>query len=455
MTLSGHKLSALVFLSENLFFINTIKKGKSMNNKFKKITALTLSAVMLCTNFAACKPSSSNKSNPVAVDEFGEVDMEVALQYETDVDALVAELESREVDPTKPVSQNSNEKTLKVFNYLREIYGSKTLVAQQMMNSKHYEDDVYYKANEDLPAIKGFDFIFSNAREPNNYQVDEAIAWHQESGGLVTFTWHWNVPRKIGNSAFGTAFYSDEIEDFSLANAVTPGTEEYEVIIKDIDTIAVQLQRLEAADVPVLWRPLHEASGKWFWWGGISREEPTPQECYKKLWYILFDRLENYHKLTNLIWVWNGQDKQHMVNPNTYDIAGMDFYGTEDDHSSQIGNYNLLTQISAEGKMLALSECGTLPAVEEMEKDGIAWLYCMLWYGDFVFEAGSTGSATIDLNGFASINTKRMSEEFFKNYLASDKIVTWKKLPDWDGTNRNLPEQIKTRIDLANWAANN
>ncbi len=425
-----------------------------MNGRFKHIAAAILAGAMLCTNFAGCDTSGSAKSNPVAVDENGEVDMEVALKYETDVDALVAELESREVDPTKPVSQHLNKKTLEVFNYLREIYGTKTLIAQQMMNSKSYEDDVYYKANKDLPAIKGFDFIFSNLPTPDNTMVDDAIKWHTESGGLVTFTWHWQVPVDIESNGTGKAFYSEKIKNFSLKNAVTPGTAEYEVIIKDIDTIAIQLQRLEAADVPVLWRPLHEASGSWFWWGGFDREDPL-QEHYKKLWYILFDRLENYHKLTNLIWVWNGQDARHHVSPNTYDIAGMDVYANENDHSSQLGSYNTLMKIVPEGKMLALSECGNLPGLEEMEKDGFMWLYSMLWNGEFICEVGGSSSTpVIDDDGMAKINTKRMSWEFFTDYLKSDKVVTWNKLPTYENTTREIPEQVDLRFKLAEWSAN-
>ena len=62
-------------------------------------------------------------SNPVAVDENGNVDMKVALSYETDIDALIKELESREPDGSKPVSKNTNPETLALFNYLKENYG--------------------------------------------------------------------------------------------------------------------------------------------------------------------------------------------------------------------------------------------------------------------------------------------------------------------------------------------
>ncbi|MDE7280973.1 MAG: beta-mannanase, partial [Ruminiclostridium sp.] len=128
-----------------------------MNNTFKRMAKRIIAAVLagsiLITSLSACNSSSgSPRSKPVAVDEDGRVDMEVALKYETDVDALTAELESREADPGKPVSQHLNKKTLEVFNYLREIYGTKTLVAQQMLHAKGYEDDVYYKDNKDNPA---------------------------------------------------------------------------------------------------------------------------------------------------------------------------------------------------------------------------------------------------------------------------------------------------------------
>lgn len=427
-----------------------------MNITFKRMTSAVLAGAMLVTSFSACdQPSDSVKSNPVAVNEYGKVDMEVALKYETDVDALVAELESRESDPSKPVSQHLNQKTLEVFNYLREIYGSKTLIAQQMWDSKGYEDDVYYKANKDLPAIKGFDMIFSNKEEPDNRQVDEAIQWHTQSGGLVAFTWHWNVPRDIDKDSSGTAFYSEDITNFSLENAVTPGTKEYEVIIKDIDTIAIQLQRLEAADVPVLWRPLHEASGKWFWWGGYDRKIPY-NEYYRKLWYIIFDRLENYHRLTNLIWVWNGQDKWHTVSPNTYDISGTDIYAPANTHTSQVSEYKKLKEITGEGKMIALTECGNLPGIAEMEKDGIMWLYSMLWYGDFTYAPmGGSSSPELDKDGLASVNTERMSEEFISDYLKNEKVVTWNKLPEYKNTEKNIPESMNLRFKLAEWAAAN
>lgn len=417
----------------------------------KRITALALAAAMLCSAISGCK-KDEKLSTPVAVDDWGDVDMDVALAYETDIDALVEKLEAKETDPSKPVSEHSSKKTLEVFDYLRENYGKKTFLAQQMMDEKAYEDAVYYKYSEDLPAMKGFDMIFVTSSGDVS-QIDRAIEWHEQSSGLVTFTWHWNVPKDIDKPNGGKAFYTNEITNFSLVNAVTPGTKEYEQIIHDIDLVAIQLQRLEAADVPVLWRPLHEASGSWFWWGGTSRDG-AQQESYLKLWYIIFDRLENYHGLTNLIWVWNGQDRKHTVNPNTYDISGTDIYPNKEDHSAQANSFNALSSITAEGKMIALTECGYLPDPEDMRENEAVWLYVMPWYGDFVYAVNSAGTVATEAGGLPKVNTEKMSEEFLTEFLKSENVITWQKMPQWDGTEKNVPEKLDLMFKMAEYAAN-
>ena len=402
-----------------------------------------LSATMLCVYIAGC---SEELSPPVKLDEDGDVDMDAALEYETDIDALLAELEAKPVDPTKPVSENTNKKTLEVFNFLRENYGTNMITAQQMYSPEQYEDTVYYSVTGDLPAIKGFDLLHVT-NNGDASQVDDAIEWHTYSGGLVTFTWHWYVPRDIDNPNGGKAFYTDEITNFSLANAVTPGTAEYEQIIHDIDLIAVQLKRLEAAGVPVIWRPLHEAAGGWFWWGKAGRNSEMAEQ-YKKLWYIVFDRLENYHKLTNLIWVWNAQNATMTVDPNTYDISGVDVYPSAETHAAQLTEFEKLNKMTYEGKMMALSECGYLPDIEDMKDKGAMWLYSMPWYGNFVYAGDST--PILNLDSMPSVNTEKMSEEFLKGLFASENVITWSELPNWDGTERNLPKKTEQRIAFAN-----
>ena len=81
---------------------------------------------------------------------------------------------------------------------------------------------------------------------------------------MVTFCWHWNAPKDLidqPGKEWWRGFYT-EATTFDVAKAMEdPQSEEYTLIIRDIDAIAVQLKKLANADVPVLWRPLHEAEG--------------------------------------------------------------------------------------------------------------------------------------------------------------------------------------------------
>lgn len=400
-------------------------------------------------------------SNPIALNSEGDIDMDTALAYETDYEAMKAYFESREVDPTKPVSENAqtNEKTMEVWNYLRSVYGKQVITCQQMMGNECYEDLVFYNATNDLTAMKGYDFIFCTGSYHSDDMIDEAIEWSKESGGLCAFTWHWNVPKDIDNPEGGYAFYTSEITNFSQVNAVTPGTKEYETIIHDIDLIATKIQRMESEGVTILFRPLHEASGAWFWWGLQGRDSAT-NEVFQKLWYMIYDRLENYHKLTNIIWVWNGQNPHTAIHPNAFDIEGIDRYYDQEDISAEalstyyekcygeLAGYDKycaeLAGMESTGKMMALTECGYIPDPEGIKAANTMWLYYMVWNGDFIYETDAAGKAMVDLNGTPHPNPKKgITNEMLAEYFSNDLYITHNKLPEFSFGVREIPQQIK------------
>lgn len=400
-------------------------------------------------------------SNPIALNSEGDIDMDTALAYETDYEAMKAYFESREVDPTKPVSENAqtNEKTMEVWNYLRSVYGKQVITCQQMMGNECYEDLVFYNATNDLTAMKGYDFIFCTGSYHSDDMIDEAIEWSKESGGLCAFTWHWNVPKDIDNPEGGYAFYTSEITNFSQVNAVTPGTKEYETVIYDIDLIATKIQRMESEGVTILFRPLHEASGAWFWWGLQGRDSAT-NEVFQKLWYMIYDRLENYHKLTNIIWVWNGQNPHTAIHPNAFDIEGIDRYYDQEDISAEalstyyekcygeLAGYDKycaeLAGMESTGKMMALTECGYIPDPEGIKAANTMWLYYMVWNGDFIYETDAAGKAMVDLNGTPHPNPKKgITNEMLAEYFSNDLYITHNKLPEFSFGVREIPQQIK------------
>lgn len=152
--------------------------------------------------------------------------------------------------------------------------------------------------------------------------VAEAITHHQR-GGIVSVLWHWNAPTGLYDTEahkWWSGFYTDAT-DFDIAAALAdPTGANYTLVIRDIDAIAVQLKKLQAAGVPLLWRPLHEAEGGWFWWGAKG------SEATKKLYALLYQRLVEHHGINNLIWVWNSIAPGWYPGDGTVDILSADVY---------------------------------------------------------------------------------------------------------------------------------
>ena len=151
-------------------------------------------------------------------------------------------------------------------------------------------------------------------------------------------------------------------------------------LVSDIDSISEALQPLADADVPVLWRPLPEAGGGWYWWGSDGAEN------YQWLWKLLYTRMTEYHHLNNLLWVWNGQSSSFLVDSSMYDIAALDLYVEKDQtYGSRYEQYVALRNMSA-GKILAISECSNVPDMNAMFRDNAVWSYFGLWYAPYLGE---------------------------------------------------------------------
>jgi mannan endo-1,4-beta-mannosidase len=114
------------------------------------------------------------------------------------------------------------------------------------------------------------------SRGASSTDVEKAIAFAKR-GGIVTFAWHWGAPVGLYDTEkqrWWSGFYT-EATDFNIETALADTTNaNYTLLMKDIDTIAVQLKRLQDANVPVIWRPLHEAEGGW-----VSKIPLDPRSC--------------------------------------------------------------------------------------------------------------------------------------------------------------------------------
>ena len=258
------------------------------------------------------------------------------------------------------------------------ISGAMTLKSLATTTGREQNEIAWlYEKTGKKPALLGLDFMdHAGAIQPdwiNNPDIiKDAVNW-KNNHGIVAFCWHWRDP-----SHKTYEFYTQKT-DFDPRTIFEPQSPEYAAMMRDMDIIAGYLKELQDNDVAVLWRPLHEASGGWFWWGSQGAE------ACKKIWQIMFDRFIKEHGLRNLIWVWTSEANSNARNwypgDEYVDIVGLDIYD-EGNHGSQMLAFEELKKLFNGRKLLAMSECGSIPSMAAMKRDGTVWSYYMPWYGD-------------------------------------------------------------------------
>lgn len=303
--------------------------------------------------------------------------------------------------PARGALSNSraSAKARALYAYLWSIYGRRTLTGQQEQNfspaGPRTELDYIQRVTGKQPALVGFDYIEPHDEAGVNAR---ATAWHR-SGGIVTICWHWGAP-DIGTG------YENAKKDFDVAKALTPGTPQNRAMMAQMAHTAELLTVLRDANVPVLWRPFHEFSGDWFWWG---KHGP---EAFKALWRLMYRDYVDRYRLDNLIWVlgWAGQkvDPAYWPGRDMVDIAGADLY--VEDHGNLAPMFAQVKDIVGESVPICLHENGSIPDPATLGPSA-DWLYFMTWHTRWLTDP--------------SQNTP----EQLKAYYASARYLTKDELP--------------------------
>ena len=312
-------------------------------------------------------------------------------------------------EPTQPTvsytlcNPNATAETQQLWGVLCAQYGKKALsgvVANIDWNTREAEN--VYQWTGKYPALNVFDFINIHASKDVNPQgwldysdMTPVTDWYN-AGGVVGCMWHWQVPANNGTNMTCSPGTDPGQTSFDPSKVNDPNSDEYKRMVKDIDQVAGYLKKMQKLGIPVIWRPLHEAAGNstefkggkaWFWWGA---QGPA---VYKQLWRFMYDRLVNYHKLNNLIWVWTSQIKDDEWYPGTdvVDVVGRDnYYALQYPLAKE---YKTLSETYPD-KLITLAECGNGDDVDmslwsDIWAEGSRWSWFMTWY-DYNYNNGTS-----------------------------------------------------------------
>ena len=289
---------------------------------------------------------------------------------------------------SSPITLNASQEAVQLLEYLYSISGKHTLTGQHCIPlSGSTRLAGVEKLTGLYPVIFGQDFGFSAAGtwDGINFRqqiVDEAIRRHND-GFIITLMWHAVRPTEEEPVTFERSIVG-KLTDHEWNDLLTPGTEIHERWKSQVDVIAFFLKQLREAAVPVLWRPYHEMNGDWFWWG-----KKTGEMGYRKLYRMQFERLTQFHKLNNLLWVFNANELRPNVDPYHFYYPGVDVVDVlaTDVYSNKFAERDYKSLLALAGdKPIALGEVGNIPTAKLLRNQP-RWIWFMYWHDPSMLHA--------------------------------------------------------------------
>ena len=351
-----------------------------------------------------------------------------------------------------PVTPNATAEAVKLYNFLVNNFGKKTISGVMtgdmdkftVGNDFKTHPDVHavYTASGKYPALVGVDFLFATGPKATDSwymgYTDKAVAlatnlWNQ--GGIPAFTWHWKDPADSVDAFYANQSSAGSGKDyttFDFTRAFSSGTTwdttsaAFKGIVRDIDYIADIFLKLQDAKVAAIFRPLHEAGGKWFWWSTHEGEQ------FAALYRLVYERMVFKKGVRNLIWVFNPENSTPTTwNPGItyYDVLSIDIYNPANDYSSNAGAFDGFKEKWGVSKVLALSENGPIPDVNNMVLDQAIWSWWMPWY-----ESWSGGYVS------------QTESSVWQSNMADERIITFDEMPGWDKYNEENQGTAETKL---------
>lgn len=219
----------------------------------------------------------------------------------------------------------------------------------------------------DYPAVYGWDIAGLERNDAKNIdgipftKMKQYIEEANQRGGISTISMHFDNPA-TGKSAWDNSP--------NTLKSILPGAENHQKFTIWLDKAAdffLSLKDKKGKNIPILFRPYHELTGGWFWWG---KGNGTPEE-FKTLWKFTFDYLQK-KGVHNLIYIYNTgsfSSKEDFLDKypgdDYADILSFDSYQNNDDKEGKKFIEEVQNQLKIideigkkQNKLIAIAEAG-------------------------------------------------------------------------------------------------
>ena len=222
--------------------------------------------------------------------------------------------------PGKPSNPNANAATRDVLRWLALLPSQSP--GRHLASGQHVSDlstdlteyprmiDGLATATGKHPAIvsMAIEPPFDRFGQPLQIAAAESRALeYWQAGGLVMMKWAVYNPWSVLNAGNQTTVDIPGLIDPATS---APGVQAQNQLAHDnllawMTQVGDAFERLQQQGVVVMFRPISEMNGGWFWWGHRSYSD------YAALWNHLYDYFTTTRGLNNLIWVYESAQTEH------------------------------------------------------------------------------------------------------------------------------------------------
>ncbi len=276
------------------------------------------------------------------------------------------------------------------------------------------------------PGIAGVDIANGGDGNRNfldvfDHSANADLVSHWNSGGLITVNHHFPNPlRTNGKAGMGATGRETTTNINNMLYGPNSNNADKDRWYDGLWEVYTALLDMKNRGITVIYRPLHEMNGDWFWYGGLgtsSRPNSATQD-YKNLWSSVFEYMttskgSGYPALDNIIWVYSPDYSRsgvtnYIVSDET-DIVALDAYLNDPETNTTL--YNRYISMLSLNKPFAFGEIGPQNNRTDGQFDYTKWLNAMKnKYGEAVYflawnDFGSVKIApTSNLNAFEFYN---------------------------------------------------